>query len=122
MADSSKITIEYTTYLKRVSSNGAMGEIISAMAPRPWTYLEIAGKLSKSHHVQNNKIYKKWVQFYSSDESRRQINHIKAVLCTLADEKARSDGKDRLAMKKHFATACKYEFLFWDMAYRHTYY
>jgi thiaminase len=59
------------------------------------------------------------VQFYSSDESRRQINHIKTVLCTLADDKARRDDKDRLAMKKHFATACKYEFLCWDTAYRH---
>ena len=43
-------------------------------------------------------------------------------VCVLADDKARCDGKDRLAMKKHFAIACKYEFLFWDMAYRHTYY
>jgi thiaminase/transcriptional activator TenA len=113
----SRITIEYITYLKDVSSNGSIGEIVSAMTPCPWTYLEIAEKLAKSHHVQNNKIYKKWVQFYSSDESRRQINHIKTILCTLADDKARSDDKDRLAMKKHFATACKYEFLFWDMAY-----
>jgi thiaminase/transcriptional activator TenA len=89
------------------------------MAPCPWTYLEIAEKLAKSHHVQNNKIYKKWVQFYSSDESRRQTNHLKNILCVLVDDRASSDDKDRLAMKKHFATACKYEFLFWDMAYRH---
>ncbi|MBV9178448.1 MAG: thiaminase II [Nitrososphaeraceae archaeon] len=115
----SKTTIEHITYLKRVSSNCSIGEIVSAMAPCPWTYLEIAEKLAKSHHIQNNMIYKKWVQFYSSDESRRQINHIKTVLCALADDKARSDDIDRLAMKKHFATACKYEFLFWDMAYRH---
>jgi thiaminase/transcriptional activator TenA len=115
----SKITIEYITYLKRVSSNGSIGEIVSAMTPCPWTYLEIAEKLAKSPDIQNNKIYKKWVQFYSSDESRRQINHIKTVLCALADDKSRSDDKDRLAMKKHFATACEYEFLFWDMAYGH---
>ena len=115
----SKTTIEYINYLKQVSSNGSIGEIVSAMAPCPWTYLEIAEKLAKSHHIQNNKIYKKWVQFYSSDESRRQITHLKNILCVLADDKARSDDKDRLAMKKHFATACKYEFLFWDMAYRH---
>ncbi|HEY6882524.1 MAG TPA: thiaminase II [Nitrososphaeraceae archaeon] len=114
----SKTTIEYIIYLRQVSSNGSIGEIVSAMAPCPWTYLEIAEKLAKSHHVQNNKIYKRWVQFYSSEESRRQINHLKTILCVLADDKARCD-KDRLAMKKHFAIACKYEFLFWDMAYHH---
>jgi thiaminase/transcriptional activator TenA len=54
----SKITIEYITYLKRVSSKGSIGEIVSAMAPCHWTYLEIAEKLAKSHHVQNNMIYK----------------------------------------------------------------
>jgi thiaminase/transcriptional activator TenA len=111
----SKITIEYIIYLEQVSSNGSIGEIVSAMAPCPWTYLEIADKLAKSHHVQNNRIYKKWVQFYSSDESRRQTSHLKTILCLLADDKASNE--DRLAMKKLFATACKYEFLFWDMAY-----
>ncbi len=25
--------------------------------------------------------------------------------------------KDKMVMKNHFATACKYEYLFWDMAY-----
>jgi thiaminase len=38
----SKITIEYINYLKDVSSDGSIGEIVSAMAPCPWTYLEIA--------------------------------------------------------------------------------
>lgn len=109
----SKATLEYTFYLSQVSSKGSIGEIVSAMSPCPWTYLEIAEKLSKSHHIQNNiKIYKKWVQFYLSDESHRQVNDLKKVLCILADDK-----NNKTAMKKHFATACKYEFLFWDMAY-----
>jgi thiaminase (transcriptional activator TenA) len=76
------------------------------MIPCPWTYLEIAQKLSKSHQIQNDdKIYKKWMQFYSSDESCRQINELKKILCVLADEDANDKG--RLAMKKHFANACK---------------
>lgn len=111
----SRTTLEYTYYLKQVSSNGTIYEIVSAMTPCPWTYLEIAEKLSKSHSLQNNKNYKKWVQFYSSDESCRQVEELKTILCVLADEEASDKG--RLAMKKHFANACKYEFLFWDMVY-----
>jgi thiaminase len=35
----------------------------------------------------------------------------------LTDDKEEADDKDKLAMKKHFATACRCELLFWDMVY-----
>jgi thiaminase/transcriptional activator TenA len=112
-----KITHEYAFYHREVTSNGSLGEIVSVILPCPWTYLEIAQKLSKSHYIQNNEIYKKWVQFYSSVESCRQVNELKKILCILAAQ----SGEDKLVMKKHFATACKYELLFWDMAYDYHY-
>ncbi|MGB8023653.1 MAG: hypothetical protein WCF06_04980 [Nitrososphaeraceae archaeon] len=34
----------------------------------------------------------------------------------MADDVEAND-KDRLAMKKHFIAACRYELLFWDTAY-----
>jgi thiaminase/transcriptional activator TenA len=89
-----------------------MSEIVSAMAPCPWTYFEIAKKLSKSYSQRG--IYKKWIQFYSSEESSRQVKEIKMMLDALGKE---ANEKDKMAMKNHFATACKYEYLFWDMAY-----
>lgn len=112
----SKTILEYTFYLGQVSSNGSMGECVSVMMPCPWTYLEIAQKLSKSHHIQDNRVYQKWARFYSSDESCRQVNDLKKILCILADDVEAND-KDRLAMKKHFIAACRYELLFWDTAY-----
>ncbi|MGA9170676.1 MAG: thiaminase II [Nitrososphaeraceae archaeon] len=112
----SKTILEYTFYLGQVSSNGSMGECVSVMMPCPWTYLEIAQKLSKSHHIQDNQVYKKWARFYSSDESCMQVNDLKKILCVLADDEKAND-KDRLAMKQHFTAACRYELLFWDTAY-----
>ena len=105
-------TLNYTSYLRQISSTGSMSEIVSAMTPCPWTYFEIAKKLSKNH-IQSE-IYKKWIQFYSSEESHRQVKEIKMMLNALAKE---ASEKDKMAMKNHFATACKYEYLFWDMAY-----
>jgi thiaminase len=37
----------------------------------------------------------------------------------LADDKEARSDNDKLSMKRHFANACKYELLFWDMAYDH---
>jgi thiaminase/transcriptional activator TenA len=47
----SKTTLEYTFYLRQVSSNGSMGECVSVMMPCPWTYLEIAQIMQKSSHA-----------------------------------------------------------------------
>jgi len=105
-------TLNYISYLRQISSIGSLGEIVSVMAPCPWTYFEIAQKLSKDH-IQRG-IYKKWIQFYSSEESYRQVKEIKMVLDALGKE---ANEKDKKVMKNHFATACKYECLFWDMAY-----
>ena len=82
------------------------------MAPCPWTYLEIAQKLSKIHI--RNEAYGKWVQFYSSTESYGQLAEIKEILNRLGEK---VDEKCKAKMKNHFANACKYEYLFWEMAY-----
>jgi thiaminase/transcriptional activator TenA len=108
----SKTTLKYTSYLKHVSSSDSFSEIVSVMAPCPWTYLEIAQKLSKTS-IQNE-VYSNWVKFYSSNESHKQVYEIKQILNMLGQaENERS--KD--IMKHYFANACKFEYLFWEMAY-----
>ena len=107
----SKTTLDYTSYLRRISSSGTLSEIVSVMAPCPWTYLEIAQQLSKipiRNEAQN------WVRFYSSNESRTQVDKIKQILNILSKNE---NEKSKKVMKNHFANACKYEYLFWEMAY-----
>jgi thiaminase len=48
------------------------------MASCPSTYFEIAEKLSKKYLQRG--IYKKWMQFYSSEESYKQVKQIKMIL------------------------------------------
>ena len=108
----SKTTFDYTCYLKRTSSAGNFSEIVSVMAPCPWTYLEIADKLSKIDI--RNEIFRNWVQFYSSNESRGQVEGIKQILNMLAEKE---NVKSKNVMENHFITACNYEYLFWEMAY-----
>ena len=100
-----KTTLNYTSYLKDISSRGRFSETISVMAPCPWTYLEIAQQLSKFHHIKNE-VYSNWVRFYSSNESCKQVNEIKEILNLLGQNESE---KAKEKMKNHFATACKYE-------------
>lgn len=108
----SKTTLEYVSYLVDISSSGNFAEMVSAMAPCPWTYLEIAQLLSK--FPIENEIYRNWIKFYSSTESRKQVEEIKQVLNILSKRK---EEKHKELMKEHFYCACKYEYLFWEMSY-----
>jgi thiaminase (transcriptional activator TenA) len=107
-----RTTLNYISYLMNTPSNGTFSEIVSVMAPCPWTYLEIAQKLSKIPI--GNEAYRKWVQFYSSTESHRQVAEIKEILNRLGEKE---DEKSKAIMKNHFANSCRYEYLFWEMAY-----
>jgi thiaminase (transcriptional activator TenA) len=106
-------TSNYVSFLRKVSSSAKNLEVIvSAMAPCPWSYLEIAQKLSKSDTKTD--VYCKWIQFYSSKESQQQIEELKNILSRLYD---RADESTKRLMKQHFGAACKYEYDFWEMAY-----
>jgi thiaminase/transcriptional activator TenA len=107
-----RTTLDYTSYLMNILSNGTFSEIVSVMAPCPWTYLEIAQKLSKNPI--RNEDYRKWVRFYSSTESYKQVLEMKEILNRFGEN---VDEKSKAKMKNHFANACRYEYLFWEMAY-----
>ncbi len=107
-------TLNYISFLRQLSSSSTkyLEVIVSAMAPCPWSYLEIAQKLSKSYIKMD--VYCKWIRFYSSKESQQQIEELKNILSRLYD---RADKNTKRLMTQHFGAACKYEYDFWEMAY-----
>jgi thiaminase (transcriptional activator TenA) len=106
-------TLNYTAFLRQVSSSARNLEvIISAMAPCPWSYLEIAQKLSKSNIKAD--VYCKWFRFYSSNESQQQIEELKNILSRMYGQ---ADENTKMLMKEYFRTACKHEYNFWEAAY-----
>lgn len=111
-ASAEEIARDYISYMKRVSISKNLAIIVSAMAPCPWTYYEISKALNKNDI--NNGAFKLWIRFYSSKESREQVNQIKELLNKLAQN---ADEKKKIEMKNHFSISCNYEIEFWDMAY-----
>jgi thiaminase/transcriptional activator TenA len=107
-------TLDYISFLRQVSSSSTknLEVIVSAMAPCPWSYLEIAQKLSKSDIKMD--VYCKWIQFYSSKESQQQIEELKNILSGLYDQ---TDESTKRLMTRCFGVACKYEYNFWEMSY-----
>ncbi len=97
-------TLDYISFLRQVSFYARNLEVmVSAIAPCPWSYLEIAQKLSKSDIKMD--VYCKWMQFYSSKESQQQIEELKSILSGLYNQ---ADESTKRLMKEHFGAACKY--------------
>ena len=86
--------------------------IVSAIGPCPWTYYEISNALIKKNV--KSKAFKKWLQFYSSNESGKQVKELKLVLNKLARN---ASEKKKIEMNSRFSISCNYELKFWDMAY-----
>lgn len=106
-------TLDYISFLRQVSLSAENLEgIVSAMAPCPWSYLEIAQKLCKGEI--KNDVYFKWIQFYSSNESQQQVNELKSILSGLYDK---AEDITKRTMEQYFGAACKYEYDFWEAAY-----
>jgi|ERR671923_139444 thiaminase/transcriptional activator TenA len=105
-------TLNYALFLRKASSANSTEVMVSSMAPCPWSYFEIAQKLSKNNIKTD--VYHKWIRFYASDESRQQIEELKNILGSLYDQ---ADNNKKLLMKEHFGMACSHEHGFWEMAY-----
>jgi len=107
-------TANYISYLTKVSLSKDLDLIISAMAPCPWTYYEISKSLRRRNIKSNT--FKKWLEFYSSDQSQAQLDQIKRLLDKIVQ---RVDQDKNSQMMYHFSASCDYEIRFWNMAYSH---
>jgi thiaminase/transcriptional activator TenA len=77
--------------------------------------VEMGRRMVKSKGLDKEPVYKEWCSFYASPEAEEAEQQFIELLDTLA-EKATREERDR--MKRHFMTASRYEYMFWDMAYR----
>lgn len=108
-------TSNYTTFLTEVSLSKDLDLIISAMAPCPWTYYEISNSLMRRNIKSNT--FKKWLRFYSSDESRVQLYQIKKLLDDMGQK---VDNEKKSQMRYYFSISCDYEMEFWNMVYSYS--
>ena len=108
------VTEAYTRHLQAVARGGSLAEIVAAVLPCYWIYGEVGKKLYKNR-PRKPKIYREWIETYASEEYWRPVReqiHLMNELCR------RANGEEKRRMRSHFLLSSRYEFLFWDQAYR----
>ena len=111
----SPTTQAYTRFLLQVGYRGSVGEISSAILPCMWGYSEIGQMLYDRGVPQDAPLYTRWIEMYNSREFADLAAWVRGFLDRIAD----GCGEDELErMREAFVTGSRYEYMFWDAAWR----
>lgn len=105
----------YVNHLLFVSYSGTVGEIMASMLPCMWTYQFIGEILGGAHNLMEHSIYSAWCETYRSKEYIELVDWYRR----LTDRYAGESGPSIIEkMRRHFMLSSRYEYMFWDMAYK----
>ena len=107
--------VAYTRHLLYVAYSGTVGEIMAAMLPCMWSYQEIGERLGKSKSIVKQPVYQEWAATYRSREYIELVDWYRNLVDRYASD---SGGLVREKMRRHFILSSRYEYMFWDIAYR----
>ncbi|WP_124726850.1 thiaminase II [Staphylospora marina] len=103
----------YTSHLYRAAWTGEYGDVIAAILPCYWLYMEIGERLKGKEP--DEPIYREWISAYGSDWFRQLVEEQIRCLNRIAD---RASEATRNRMRDHFLISSRYEWMFWEMAWR----
>ena len=103
----------YTNHLLAIAYQRPFAEGLAAVLPCYWIYWEVGKELKKKGS--RNPDYQRWIDMYSGDDYGKVVRQVLDMMNT---EAARLDPESRRALKAHFRTSTRYEWMFWDMAWR----
>ena len=112
-AEPSPTCLNYTNFLLATAHNSAYEETVAAILPCFWVYWEVGVHIAE-HTVPDNP-YQDWIDAYSDEEFTASVNRVIAITNRLAHA-AMPETRDRMA--KAFMRCTRFEWMFWDSAYR----
>jgi thiaminase/transcriptional activator TenA len=105
--------LAYTSYLLAVSHAAPFHEGLAALLPCYWIYWEVGKELERAGSP--DPLYTRWIGTYASEEFGGLV---RAVIEVTNETAAALTDPQRDAMRRHFMTTSRYEWMFWDMGWR----
>lgn len=107
-------TLAYTNHLLATAYAGSVAEIAAALLPCQWGYGEI-GRALAAGRPPDAPLYAEWIAMYAGAEYHELVAGLIANFDALAAREG-DHGRERLAAI--FLTSARYEWAFWEMAWR----
>jgi thiaminase (transcriptional activator TenA) len=109
----SPTTTAYVNHLLAVGYGGTFAEGLAAVLPCYWIYERVGADLVKQGSPDPR--YQRWIDTYAGDEFAAIVDDVIAV----ADETGQTlSDEEEARARQHFVTSSRFEWMFWDAAYR----
>jgi len=105
----------YTRHLLHVAETGSQGEITAASLPCAWIYCEVGSHLLGKGAPPDHHPYKNWLGLYASPEFAEVARWMREKVNAWAKN---AGDEERQRMASHFVIGTRYEYMFWEMAWR----
>ncbi|MBX7434483.1 thiaminase II [Mycobacterium sp. Y57] len=106
-------TQAYNSYLLATSHGGTFADGLAAVLPCYWIYAEVGAELLQRGSVDLR--YQRWIDSYGGDDFAATVTEV----LMLADRVGPTlTPEQEVTARAHFATTARYEWLFFDAAYR----
>jgi len=106
-------TVAYSSYLLATAYGGSFAEGLAAVLPCYWIYWEVGKTLVDPSSP--NPLYSRWIETYGGEEFGEVVRPVLALTDRVGEDVPPAES---LRMHAHFATTARYEWMFWDAAYR----
>ena len=113
-AEPAPTNVAYTSFIVSTCATGSPLECLVSTLPCFWSYLEIAERHKDKLEANPIGLYRRWAEVYLSSEYRGLVERLRAA----ADKLWSTHGGDYEGLRRIFLTASRYEYMFWDMAYK----
>lgn len=105
--------LAYTSYLLAVAYGRPFPEVMAALLPCYWIYWEVGKALAARGSP--DPLFRRWIETYAAE----QFGALVRAVLDVTDELAQAASPEMLeAMRRHFITTARYEWMFWEMGYR----
>ena len=105
----------YTSYLQALASQGSYAVLVAGVLPCFWVYEDVGRRMTERVGDLTGHAYGDWIATYGDPAFAEATRTAIEVTDRLADE---SGAATRAAMLTAFSTATRYEWMFWDAAWR----
>jgi thiaminase (transcriptional activator TenA) len=103
----------YTSYLLASVYAGSFPEALAAVLPCYWIYAEVGVHLLRRGSP--DPLYRRWIDTYGGEEFAAVVQAVRDLTDRVGADLA---GPDLARVFERFATTSRYEWMFWDAAWR----
>lgn len=105
----------YQNFLLASLASGEYAVAATAVLPCFWIYQSVGDDLFANAGNLEEHAYGDWIGMYADPTFAEQTGIVRSIIDRLAEEGSR---ETRERMRETFETACRYEWMFWDAAWR----